>query len=90
MTLKKNIKSPEGKILEDIKNNKWRFGTATNDGHILAAKRINSPDKKAVIAVAIIKSERREVWFTSLERLRIFREECMLPFEIIYLNSESD
>lgn len=87
MTARQNKKKAEGVILE---NSKWHFGTVTHDGRALAAKGIKSPSKESVIAVAIIKKERREVWFTSEERIKIFKEECMHPYEIRYLNEKAN
>ena len=88
--MRKNRKQPEGKILENIKNNKWHFGTVTHDGHALEAKGIKSPSKESAIAVAFIKKERREVWFTSEERIKKFKEDCMQPYEIKYLNEKAN
>lgn len=77
MTARQNRKKPENTILE---NSKWHLGTVTHDGRTLAEKGIKSPSKDSVIAIAFIKKERREVWFTSQERIKIFRNECIHPF----------
>jgi len=87
MTTRHSKRNSEGKILE---NSKWHFGTVTNDSRILAAKWIKSPSKDSAIAVAIIKKERREIWFTSEERIKIFKKECMQPYEIRYLNEKAN
>lgn len=87
MTARQNKKKPEGVILE---NSKWHFGTVTHDGRALAAKGIKSPSKDSAIAVAIIKKERREVWFTSEERIKKLKEDCMQPYEIKYLNEKAN
>lgn len=87
MTARQNKKKAEGIILG---NSKWHLGTVTHDGRALEAKRIKSPSKESAIAIAIVKKERLEVWFYTEERIKIFREACIHPFEIKYLNEKAN
>lgn len=81
--MSKQRKNPEHKIVTGIK---WQGGAVAHDGDALKRKGIKSPEKHEAIAVAVIRSFKKEVWFTSDERLKKFKDECVEDYEIKYMN----
>jgi hypothetical protein len=63
------LKTPEYKIVSD---HRWQGGTVTNDAHSL--KGVKSPQENDMYAIAYNPSLKMQIWFTSPERLAIWKE----------------
>jgi len=80
--MSKQRKNTEHKIVTGIK---WQSGAVSHDGDAIRKKGIKSPDKHDAIAIAVIRSLKKEIWFTNPERLQKFKDECVEEYEIKYM-----